>query len=428
MKSVFFLPTNRSIEKCVKSYILEVNYAKEKLQCDIPLVIVETNKESFTEENKKIIIELQKQYKDLEMIHLTVEDQKKYFEKLFEDMDPEIKEIFEETETNYGTAMNKLGLFTCSLGGDAFHRRDSDTRLCFSEFKEAEEKYPIEVEMNFLGKKVSELPSELTENKVQEGDIWVVGGNYFGEWNLDVKDFSREQIYKLYQLLGFEEDSIEEICAEAFQEQAEFFQRDDLSLVTSVNDGLNPDCGNVSVYRLFEELPNVPGKNTLAADYFMFDTATALGLPVIHHTREVFHEYHSDRFQMEKKKRYWYGIAKFADYFNLYMKIYNSKEFYNNNYGKSWDEIRENIIDIVQGFILEDVIKREERIKDIAQDVLRSGDEKYFPIADELQKNASKYIEESNKDYQRQILLLKNWKNIIKKAKKIELRDFVDQK
>ncbi|MBS5695690.1 hypothetical protein [[Clostridium] scindens] len=48
-----------------------------------------------------------------------------------------------------------------------------------------------------MGKKISELPPELTENKVKEGHIWVVGGNYFGEWNLDVKDFSREQIYKL---------------------------------------------------------------------------------------------------------------------------------------------------------------------------------------------------------------------------------------
>lgn len=421
LKSIFFLPTNRLIEKCVKSYIQEVNYAKQKLQRNIPLVIVETNDEVFTEENKKIIMELQNQYKELELIHLSVDEQKKYFENLFKDMDPEIKAIFEETETNYGTAMNKLALFTCSLGGDAFHRRDSDTRLCFGEFKEAKEKYPIEIEINFLGKKISELPPKLTENKGKEGDIWVVGGNYFGEWNLDVKDFSREQIYKLYQLLGFDEDSIEEICADAFKEQPEFCQRDCLSLVTSVK-GPNPDCGNVAVYRLFEELPNVPGKNSLAADYFMFDTATALGLPAIHHTREVFHEYHSDRFQSEKKKKYWYGIAKFADYFNSYMNIYNSDEFYNDNYGKSWDEIRANIMNLVQGFIEEDFIKREERIKNIAQDVLRNADEKYFPIADELQKNAGNYIAESNMDYERHILLLKNWKNIIKKAKKIKLR------
>ena len=50
-------------------------------------------------------MELQNQYEELEIIHLTVEEQKTYFENLFEDMAPEIKEIFEETETNYGTAM-----------------------------------------------------------------------------------------------------------------------------------------------------------------------------------------------------------------------------------------------------------------------------------------------------------------------------------
>ena len=92
MKSVLFLPTNRLIEKCVKSYIQEVNYAKQNLQRNIPLVIVETNSEPFTEKNKKIIMELQNQYEELEIIHLTVEEQKTYFENLFEDMAPEIKE------------------------------------------------------------------------------------------------------------------------------------------------------------------------------------------------------------------------------------------------------------------------------------------------------------------------------------------------
>ena len=72
MKSVLFLPTNRLIEKCVKSYIQEVNYAKQNLQRNIPLVIVETNSEPFTEKNKKIIMELQNQYEELEIIHLTV--------------------------------------------------------------------------------------------------------------------------------------------------------------------------------------------------------------------------------------------------------------------------------------------------------------------------------------------------------------------
>lgn len=436
MKSAYFIPTNRKIERCANSYIKEILYAKEKYVADIPYVVVETNDEDFVKENHKALERLKDQYQNVEIIHLTTEIQKKYFEKLFEDINnrEEIKKMFLDTKSNYGITMNKISLLTCSFGADTFHRRDSDTCLMSDEMFETRKVYPIEYELKYIGKKINDLknngitiPEGIDIDKV----ITVVGGNYFGEWNLDVKDFASESIeiiYKLYELLGYKKDSIKKICNEAFRFDVEYEDRDKLTLVTSVNDGLNPDCGNVAVYKLHEYLPNVPGKNTLAADYFMFDTATALGLPSLHHTRAVFHEYHSERFNFERKNSYWYGVAKAADYFNNYGTIYNDR--INDKFCSEKVLISEAIIKLLKEkigkFIGLDNMERVGRIKQVARQILVPFNNFYEKIGENLLKNAKGYIEEADDDYRNHIILLKEWSSIIAKAKTIDIRSFTE--
>ena len=82
---------------------------------------------------------------------------------------------------------------------------------------------------------------------------------------------------------------------EAFPQETVVPDRDVITPVHSVNDGLNPDCGNVAFMEIHKYLPVVPGPNILASDYFAFDAATSLGLPSIHHSDAVFHEYDSTR-------------------------------------------------------------------------------------------------------------------------------------
>lgn len=435
MKSAYFIPTNRNIERCVNSYIKEIVYAKEKYFVDIPFVVVETNNMDFVKENHKILKSLQDQHQDTQIIHLTIDIQKKYFDELFKDIKngDEIKNIFLDTKCNYGTTMNKIAVLTCSLGADTFHRRDSDTCLISDEICKTRKVYPIEYELEYIGKKIFDLknagisiPDDIDTTK----EITVVGGNYFGEWNLDVKDFARESfdiVYKLYELLGFEKDSIKEICDEAFRFDAEYEDQDRLSLVTSVNDGLNPDCGNVAVYKLHEYLPNLPGKNTLAADYFMFDTATALGLPSMHHTRAVFHEYHLERFDFERKNRYWYGMAKFADYFNNYGTIFH--DIIDDKYCSDNVLISNDIINILKDKIGKfeeiDYEERVERIRQIANQILIHFNNSYKEIGENLLENATMYIEEADEDYSKHILLLEEWDSIIAKAKLIDIRKFL---
>ena len=57
--------------------------------------------------------------------------------------------------------------------------------------------FPIEFELKYLGKSISELSNEfgsvLSEINM-ERKISVVGSNYQGEWNLDIKDFASKSM------------------------------------------------------------------------------------------------------------------------------------------------------------------------------------------------------------------------------------------
>ena len=434
MKSVFFIPTNRSIKDSVSSYIKEILYANDVLQVNIPLIVVETNEFSSIE-NNEIIKSLKNQYPKLNILHLSVDVQKKYFKSLFKGMDDDFYKIFTYTGTDYATAMNKLGLFACSMGANAYHRRDSDTCLLFDRRSEAREVYPIEYELKYLGKPIMEIVNDLDIKNLKQDinnkrRILVVGGNYLGEWNLDVKDFAKvsyDYVYKIYELLGFKSEHIIDICDDIFKLEQPVPQNDVISLVTSVDDGCNPDCGNVSVYRLFEFLPNLPGKNTLAADYFAFDTSTALGYPSVHHTRPVFHEYHDERFEYDKKLKYWYGMLKFADYFSLYGSIYNDKLIDNFcDYDDCFvsQQMCESLSEKIALFASNDT-KREEHIIRIIDEVLLKFDENYSKIGQELRKVTAKCIAECNEEYLLHANLLNNWNKIIEQAKKMNLMDFI---
>ena len=433
MKSVYFIPTNRNCEKCLKSYIKEIIFAKKQYNIDIPFVVVETNDFEVAKQNSITINELQKNYPDVEIIHLTTDIQKKYFDVLFENIEDgdKIKKIFTDTSSNYGTAMNKIAIFTSAFGADTFHRRDSDTRLIHDELSNVRKVFPIEYEIEYLGKKIGEFDNIRTDSEqINNKVVSVVGGNYFGEWNLDVKDFAKKDfniVYKLYEFLGFDKECVKEICDEAFQFDQKFVDEDHLTLVTSVNDGLNPDCGNVAVYKIHEYLPNVPGRNTLAADYFIFDSATALGLPSIHHTRATFHEYNSERFNIDRKKKYWYGMAKFADYFNSYGTIFNDSilDFDCNEKVMISDTAISALSDRIRGFIGNIHDERTKRINDIAENILLSFNEDYANIGKMLIENSKNYIDEADCDYEEHLMLIKNWNKIIKKAKSISIRDFI---
>ena len=123
---------------------------------------------------------------------------------------------------------------------------------------------------------------------------------------------------------------------------------------------------------------------------------------------------------------YWYKISKFCDYFNLYKSIFECRnDRYKTDNNIISHEIMRNIVGKINTFQYMDKTARVSRINSIANEVLLGLDENYSAIAKNMLNNSEKYIEESNSDYNNHVLLINNWGEIISRAKKINLYDYL---
>lgn len=430
MDSVFFIPSNRDASRAISSFAEEVQFAFERYGQRVPFVISETNDNDHVKRNADALEAVRVKYPDILVYHLTVDFQRQYFETLLKDQPPVLKNLFLSTEKNYGTAQNKLFLMTCSFGAQAMHRRDSDCVLLFEEWPGVERRYPIEAEIDFLGKKVSATPAtwqSKADPSIGESEICVVGGNFLGDWNIDVKDFalrSMDIVYRLYEILGFDPEFVAEICDDAYQLEQGYDDRDEFALVTTVNDAKNPDCANHAIYKLHEYLPNVPGRNMLAADYFTFDAATAIGSPAVHHNRPLYHTFDPRRSEYRQKLQYWEGMARFADYFNQYGPLYEGRLGLRVPASKPLtvpDEILREILTAVLSLSGAAPDARQERIQRMAEEILMPFDERYAAIGRHIRANAARYVRESDEDYNLHALLLEHWQSLIARAKQISI-------
>ena len=332
------------------------------------------------------------------------------------------RSLFLQGSKDYGTAMNKCFLYSIALGADVVHRRDSDTVTLDHKFRNQQGRLPIVKELSLLGSEHFDYSSSAHS---ADKYITVVGGNYVGEWNLDVKDLvvaagDRTILHRLYEVLGFDPASIPYVIEEAFPQETVVPDRDVITLVRSVNDGLNPDCGNVAFMEIHKYLPVVPGPNILASDYFAFDAATSLGLPSIHHSDAVFYEYDSTRKSLSSQLSYWEGVARFADYFNAYAKIYsgNLSSLLGIEPGTlpADSNSREKLISLVREAAAGSVPERINRVESLANDVLVPLGGDFADIGGVLVRNASRYVDECSASYNMHADLIELWPELVERC------------
>ncbi|MFC5060372.1 DUF6271 family protein [Saccharothrix xinjiangensis] len=430
--SVFFIPTNRDCSRAATGYLAELDFARELFGRAIPLVVSETDQGPHARANAAALARLARANPDQPVHHLTAELQRDYFGRLLGGEPAAVRDPFLSPRRDYGTAMNKLFLMTASFGADALHRRDSDTRPLGEEVPEAAGRHPIEVELSHLGRRVGEVraaggvdePDDV-DAAVLDRRIHVVGGNYSGEWNLDVKDFARRSyriVHRLYEILGFDPDGVPALVDEVFPAEQAHDARDARTLLLAPNGGANPDCGNVAVTGIHELLPNVPARNSLAVDYFGFDVALALGVPALHHTRAVFHEYHSGRFDPGQKLLYWEGVARFADYFTSYGPLFEPGAVGRAGAAEPVPaSARAALVRAVGALPGSDHAPRAARIRALAEEVLIPFDERYARVGEHLAAHADRYVREADEDYAAHRLLLERWPDLVERARGLDL-------
>ena len=422
IKHILVIPTNRDATAAISSASLEVQEARS-LGYDIPLVVIETDSSDHVKNNAATLRECRNQDGRLNTIHLTIERQRRIIHRIFaSESDHCWRSLFLRGSKDYGTAMNKCFLYSIALGADVVHRRDSDTVTLDHKFRNQQGRLPIVKELSLLGSGHSDHSSSAHSADTY---ITVVGGNYVGEWNLDVKDLvvaagDRTILHRLYEVLGFDPASIPDMIEEAFPQETVVPDRDVITPVHSVNDGLNPDCGNVAFMEIHKYLRVVPCPNILASDYFAFDAATSLGLPSIHHSDAVFHEYDSTRKSLSSQLSYWEGIARFADYFNAYAKIYsgNLSSLLGIKPGTlpADSNSREKLTSLVREAAAGSVPERINRVESLANDVLVPLGGDFADIGGVLLRNASRYVDECSVSYNMHADLIELWPELVERC------------
>jgi len=177
------------------------------------------------------------------------------------------QKLYPSNQVNYGNIFNRIFVFSVLLGVDVIHRRDSDVLIS----SEDPVLYPIFKEMEYIGKQ--------TNNQT----IYICGGGYTGEYNLDIESFIENDDYtkikQLFKCMSIPDEHHDDII------EIEMLQKRRIVNVEKIliNAGDYPECGNVSVYKLHRYFPSPTQDLILGSDYFFIDMAIHGKLSLAYH-------------------------------------------------------------------------------------------------------------------------------------------------
>lgn len=444
--SVFFILTAEDCSRAAVSYLAELEFARERFGRSIPLAVAETDRGPSVWANARALAELAHRYPEQRIHHLTLHAQRGYFERLCQGEPAAIREIFRSARRDRGTAMNKLYLMTVSFGAEALHRRDSDTRLLGREVPEAVGRYPIEVELAYLGRRVGDvdLPrGREADAAVGEAPICVVGGDQVGAGHRDVRDRTGRPdglADRLCDILGLDLGDLTGPYAGGSGTERGYDGRDTRTLLLAPPAAARPDCANMAITGIHELLPSVPSAESLAVDRFSLDAAMALGIPALWHSRAVFHdhsravfhdhggvvchEHGRERVDSKREQLHWEAVARFADYRHSYRPLFEPGSI-----GRAGVHpadllpaaVRTALSAAVGALAGSDRATRAARIRALAREVLIPLDARYARVGAHLMQNAERYVWELDGDYARHKLLLERWPYLVDRARWLDL-------
>ncbi len=410
MKHSYWIPTNRDVARSLGSYIKEVDHCQRKFNKAIPIFVLDSGDERCELWNKEAVERINKNYPDVLVYHIPFAKQIFVVSKIIEKTgfaSDNLADCFVPRTVNYGAAMNKIFLFAAALGFDVIHRRDSDTVL------QDECPYPLELEINNIGKTVSDSGNDKP--------ISIVGSGYVGEWNLDIKDFVKDndELFRIFlDKLCIQPELHKVFMDEMSEDCKRYYAKDDLRLDTKL-----PEAGNFCAYKIFEYFPCLPADFTLGSDYFLFKMAISFKFPILFHERRVFHIYHEERRSPENMLRYAKSLMKFCDHSPMYWFFVNyvtdrlmlEMELD----GISADDLHSKwMLDhMSDGLIsLNDIIlvKRRKNMNEMAADFIST---QYPNEAQGVLTEIDDIFEECKEDYLRHAILMKAWRKIITVAK-----------
>lgn len=405
---IYCIPTNRSVKKAVESYKHEIQYGQKKTGKVIPLVVIEDgNISAFTSnENKEALNKLSAE--GLDVYHLTQTRLTRFISALACDND--VKQILLSKNRNYGRVSTLSYLVAAALGGIYLHRRDSDTYL----YDDRDEKYyPIRFELDNLGKSIKGHKGHLEKNQI-------VGGNYFGEFNMALGIFGEPSIKNkalkhLFDCLNIPAIGQEHILAH----QIPNAKNKPLANTAYLTLGQVPDMGNIAISsEVYEKISTPIHSDTLGLDYFLISSLINLEKNVILHNCNVSHSHDSDRSSVEYHMSYSLWKAAQMDSLIIYRRVSEQLK------GKSLNTVSNQLATVLRNTLDEiDSLGciRRTYWKSFAHTFSLIGSELGNEIAQNIIRSEHTIHRKNEYELQIHLNLQKQWQSMIESAKKLTI-------
>lgn len=432
---MFAIPTNRLVLPAARSILMEMTSLKNRGIDPEELIIIDNGPSHVVAANKKDLEALQRTT-SIRIIHHDIHDQLQWIHELAEQGQWDKAELYRllypyPEDGDYGKVFNMLYLAAARYGRKVIHRRDSDCYIPLGD----ETMYPVWGEMQFIGKKVSEvLPVAdtcecLTDNGILAGEIWIAGSDYTGDWNVNLEQLQQHNTQTLDEflsLLSIPKARIPAYIDAKYNDTDSNLRARPLLITCETLPDLPeivpyyPECGNIAMMEIFKWIPNFIGSRCIGFDYHTYILGALLKVPAIYHTRRIIHAHDYSRKKKDSSLHYWRGIAKLADY-NYFITEFRCRYLQRlvPPEGNGFQLLRETGPSTLVQLLTECLVNLDRRarlslIHDLAHKILLpSGLEEYHTVAEELECNAARLIDELDDDYSRSIRLQSIWSELI---------------
>lgn len=320
---IYTIATERElVEDYFVSCVNEVKHMQEKINKEVPFVIIDES-DKYTQKYNENIINNNKE-KQVNIIHLNSEKQFKIFDCLKDKLhNKDLINLIDYEGYSYARAMNKQFLVANLYNADYIHRRDSDVKIINEKFG-----FPSDIEIKYLGKKIQNLYNDNLDNINYYNDnqiIYLVGSGYSNQsdWKADFRVFMEqdtELIAEIANLFGYGKELASEYLNEILTGNVTV--QGDVKFLPEKGHP-NPICGNISFYKIFNYLPCCTILSTIGSDNLIRGYLKRLHSPIIYHSNFVYHQFSKDRENnnIEYLKSYWERLINKLIYYKIIEEV-----------------------------------------------------------------------------------------------------------
>lgn len=419
-KHIYVIPTNRLCTNSIESLLLEIPYIEEKFGIDLTVTMIDSSDYESSKRNSEIFNKMVKNCKKSKAYYITTDHIDFICRNALERMNipnkSEILSLLVNKELSYGNAANRTFVVAAALNADYIHRRDSDTYLQNNQTGSILS--PLELELKFLGKKISEVKNDVsgTCNFSPDDTVYMVGGGYKGNWPLDYEDLVTINVESLYKLVHLgkpilsDEQNKDYVQRRYIYGSEEVYQNDEVSY--SVENFI--DAGNFSLYKIFNYLPISPASETTGTDYFYHAILGKLHMPMIYHNRRVLHKHDPERYINQQMYSYHLRLVKSRCLVRCYTSLFKDMTANRNCYFEDNRFLAENLANQLIFISNKDLSEDQEYVIDSMVDIYqKTGSAKYAELANFIKENKRTVIQQTPKDVYNYGILTKIWPDLI---------------